>query len=320
MAAGLRLRAVDADDLSVIAACLQDALIPLSEMAYLADEQRFVAAFTRFRRECLADPASCAGLTQCQSALVFRRGRGGPAPRPRQPLRRGQARAPDHDRASRRADGLIDVTLLFAGDAAIRLRVREIAATLEDFGEPWPATGAAGPRLAAGAAERPLAMALRLDDRARRLRGRLRPPGRRQRRGAAAGDVRARRSRRSSRGSRREGDAALLDYTLRFDRHRLQRCRAAGRRATRSRGAVARCPAELRAALELAAERIERLPPPPAARATSDCTDAPGVRLGLRWRPIDAVGLYVPGGTAAYPSSVLMNAHPGPGRRRRARS
>ena len=42
----LRLRAVDADDLSVIAACLQDALVPLSEMAYLPDQRRFMAAFT----------------------------------------------------------------------------------------------------------------------------------------------------------------------------------------------------------------------------------------------------------------------------------
>ena len=47
-------------DLSVIAACLQDALIPLSEMVYLAGEGRFVAAFTRFRRECLADPDAAA--------------------------------------------------------------------------------------------------------------------------------------------------------------------------------------------------------------------------------------------------------------------
>ena len=102
MAERLRLRAVDPDDLSVIAACLQDALIPLSEMAYLADQRRFVAAFTRFRRECLADPASCEGMTQCQSALVFSRGRGGPALGARQPLRRGQARAPDAGRGAGR--------------------------------------------------------------------------------------------------------------------------------------------------------------------------------------------------------------------------
>jgi Protein of unknown function (DUF2948) len=134
----LRLKAVDQDDLSVIAACLQDALIPLTEMAYLADERRFVAAFTRFRRECLADPTSCEGMTECQSALVF-----------------NQVEAVRHYGLDSRfgavklelltlvaapgQGGLIDVTLLFAGDMAIRLGVREIAATLEDFGDPWPA-------------------------------------------------------------------------------------------------------------------------------------------------------------------------------------
>ena len=148
----LRLKAVDPDDLSVIAACLQDALIPLAEMAYLAGERRFVAAFTRFRRECLADPASCEGMTQCQSALVF-----------------DQVEAVRHYGLDSRfgavrlelltlvaapgEGGLIDVTLLFAGDMAIRLRVHKIAATLEDFGEPWPAAVAPTHELAGSAAE-----------------------------------------------------------------------------------------------------------------------------------------------------------------------
>ena len=68
-------------------------------------------------------------------------------------------------------------------------------------------------------------------------------------------------------------------------------------------------PPEERAALELAAERIrayhERQIP-----ATEEWTDAAGATLGWRWTPIDAAGLYVPGGTASYPSSVLMNAIP----------
>jgi hypothetical protein len=135
----LRLRAVDADDLSVIAACLQDALIPLAEMAYLAEQRRFMAAFTRFRRECLADPACCDGLTQCQSVLTFE-----------------QVEAVKHSGLDERfgsirlelltmlaepgEDGLTHVTMVFAGDAAIQLRVRALAATLEDFGEPWAAT------------------------------------------------------------------------------------------------------------------------------------------------------------------------------------
>src|SRR5207253_3545559 len=70
-----------------------------------------------------------------------------------------------------------------------------------------------------------------------------------------------------------------------------------------------RCGGETMAALRLAAERIEayhRRQVP----GDLDYSDAAGVRLGARWRAIAAVGLYVPGGTAAYPSSVLMNAIP----------
>jgi histidinol dehydrogenase len=67
--------------------------------------------------------------------------------------------------------------------------------------------------------------------------------------------------------------------------------------------------APLRAALELAAARIrayhEAQRPEPR-----DYTDSAGVRLGARWRPVDAAGLYIPGGRAAYPSSLLMNAIP----------
>jgi hypothetical protein len=135
---GLRLKAVDGDDLGVIAACLQDALIPLSEMAYLAGEGRFLAAFTRFRRECLADPAQCASLTQCQSALVFHdvlsvRHHGLDS-------RFGGVRLELLTMVAEPAtEGASDVTLVFAGDAAVRLRVRRIHVTLEDFGEPWPA-------------------------------------------------------------------------------------------------------------------------------------------------------------------------------------
>jgi hypothetical protein len=138
MSEGLRLKAVDSDDLSVIAACLQDALIPLSEMVYLAGEHRFLAAFTRFRRECLADPAGCDGLTQCQSVLVFHeveavRHYG-------LDTRFGGVRLELLTMFAEPAEGgACEVTLVFAGDAAIRLRTRALRATLEDFGEPWPA-------------------------------------------------------------------------------------------------------------------------------------------------------------------------------------
>jgi histidinol dehydrogenase len=106
----------------------------------------------------------------------------------------------------------------------------------------------------------------------------------------------------------RDGDKALLEYTRRFDGVELS---DRGLRLTHreiAEGAAA-APADTVAALELAAERIEnfhrrQLP------AEIDYVDGLGVRLAQRWRPIDAVGLYVPGGTAAYPSSVLMNAIP----------
>jgi histidinol dehydrogenase len=106
----------------------------------------------------------------------------------------------------------------------------------------------------------------------------------------------------------RRGDAALIDYTRRFDEFDLA---PGGLRVTTDEiaEAAAAVPLETVAALRLAAERIEsfhrrQLP------AAIDYVDALGVRLAARWRPIAAAGLYVPGGTAAYPSSVLMNAIP----------
>lgn len=107
---------------------------------------------------------------------------------------------------------------------------------------------------------------------------------------------------------RRHGDAALADYTKRFDRHDLD---MSGWRIDRSScdKALADLDPELRGALELAATRIrayhaEQRP------ADSTRTDAAGVRMGARWGAVEAAGLYVPGGRAAYPSSVLMNAIP----------
>ncbi len=107
---------------------------------------------------------------------------------------------------------------------------------------------------------------------------------------------------------RRRGDAALVELTERFDRVELT---AGALRVTEDEIAAARaaCEKETLSALELAAARIEsyhraQIPEP------VDYVDAEGVRLGARWTPLSAVGIYVPGGTAAYPSSVLMNAIP----------
>jgi histidinol dehydrogenase len=104
------------------------------------------------------------------------------------------------------------------------------------------------------------------------------------------------------------GDAALRDYTRTFDRFDLD---AVGLRVTAGEiaAAVKACPAEALDALAFARDRIEtfhRRQVPKDDRFI----DALGVELGARWTPIEAVGLYVPGGTAAYPSSVLMNAVP----------
>lgn len=107
---------------------------------------------------------------------------------------------------------------------------------------------------------------------------------------------------------RAEGDAALADLTAKFDGHVLgeddwriapEACRAA----------FDALDADLRAALELAAARIRayheaQLP------QDRDHVDATGMRLGARWSAVDGAGLYVPGGRAAYPSSLLMNAIP----------
>lgn len=135
----LRLRAADADDLAVIAACLQDALVPLSEMVYVAEERRFMAAFTRFQRERLADPTQDRTLTQCQSALILR---GIEAVRFRGlDSRYGALRHELLTLFSEPAGAVLTrITLVFAGDAAIQLDARGIAATLEDFGASWPAT------------------------------------------------------------------------------------------------------------------------------------------------------------------------------------
>lgn len=107
---------------------------------------------------------------------------------------------------------------------------------------------------------------------------------------------------------RRSGDTALLELTRRFDRLPLQphELRLSAAQIEAARG---QCRPELLQALSLAAARIrafhERQMP-----VDSSYVDGAGTGLGLRWRPVDAVGLYVPGGTAAYPSSVLMNAIP----------
>jgi len=107
---------------------------------------------------------------------------------------------------------------------------------------------------------------------------------------------------------RRNGDAALIELSKRFDRVDLK---AVGLQVTDAEidAAAADCDPETLKALTFARDRIEshhrrQIP------ANETYRDDIGVELGHRWTALDSVGLYVPGGTAAYPSSVLMNAVP----------
>jgi histidinol dehydrogenase len=107
---------------------------------------------------------------------------------------------------------------------------------------------------------------------------------------------------------RARGDAALVELSNQFDRAGLTEA-TLKIPAAEIDAAIAQVPAAQKAAIETAAARIEayhkRQMPEDAA-----FQDAAGARLGWRWTAVDSVGLYVPGGTASYPSSVLMNAIP----------
>ncbi len=138
MSKRLRLKAVDQDDLQVMAACLQDALIPLREMAFMAGDRCFMAAFHRFQWELSTTPEEAEALTICQSALrvdnvvdVKYRGLDPDIDGVKLELLTVFAEPLD-------PSGL-DLVLLFSGDIAIKLRVSELSLTLDDFGDPWPA-------------------------------------------------------------------------------------------------------------------------------------------------------------------------------------
>lgn len=134
----LRLKAVDPDDLQILAACLQDALIPLHEMAFMANEHRFMAAFNRFQWELTGTADNQDNLTLSHSALRVEH--------VREVKYRGLDRNLDGIKfelltihAEPGGKGGFDIALLFAGDVAIKLTVSELCLTLEDFGDPWAA-------------------------------------------------------------------------------------------------------------------------------------------------------------------------------------
>src|SRR5680860_1292223 len=108
---------------------------------------------------------------------------------------------------------------------------------------------------------------------------------------------------------RARGDAALLEYTRRFDQYEVAHARNLEIPHARLQDALDALPSTQRHALETAAERLTAY----AERQKTEpweYTEQDGTRLGQQVTPLDRVGLYVPGGKAAYPSTLLMNAIP----------
>ncbi len=108
---------------------------------------------------------------------------------------------------------------------------------------------------------------------------------------------------------RSKGDAALLEYTAKFDRLSLNSAAELNISKERLFAALERIPAEQREALEIAAQRV-RVYHERQVQSSWSYEEADGTMLGQQVTPLDSVGLYVPGGKAAYPSSVIMNAIP----------
>ena len=108
---------------------------------------------------------------------------------------------------------------------------------------------------------------------------------------------------------RKRGDAALLDYTRKFDRLDVHDALHLELPQTELQSALQTLSHDQRAALETAAQRIRAFHERQRVEGWT-YTEADGTVLGQRVTPLDRVGLYVPGGKAAYPSSVLMNAIP----------
>ena len=131
----LRLTALDADDLDVISAAVQDALVAVRDCAWFKDEKRFVLLLNRFRWE--ADPTIDAAFSRTHSALVFNEVRA---------VRHHNIPLGEPDRMLELLAVTLDgegedgrsVTLRFAADRAIRLEIGRLACHLGDVGEAWP--------------------------------------------------------------------------------------------------------------------------------------------------------------------------------------
>jgi hypothetical protein len=130
---GMRLRAEDASDLEVVAAALQDAVVPIADMRYLAQQRQFVLVVSRFRweleEEAVEQPAQG---ERVNAGLVF------------DGVVKVRARQLDLRDRSQTLELLTiqsgpgHVDLVFAGGGTVRLEVERIDCRLEDYGEPWP--------------------------------------------------------------------------------------------------------------------------------------------------------------------------------------
>jgi hypothetical protein len=134
MTEGLKLRALDGDDLAVVSACLQDAVVPLSEITYLPSERRFAFVASRFRWENDGADGSADGAVQerINCGVVFDR------------VTRARTRHVDLSDRGQTFDLLAveirdgDIVLVLGGGGEVRLEVERIVCHLQDIGEPWP--------------------------------------------------------------------------------------------------------------------------------------------------------------------------------------
>lgn len=134
----IKLKAGDAEDLAVIAALLQDALTAVREMVFQPEEERFMVALRRYRREAQEDWNSCENLTECDTALTFDQ------------IKQVRYRGLDPEDPDRKVqlltiatspgkEAMVQIELVMAGEADIRLLTEVIDCRLEDFGKPEPA-------------------------------------------------------------------------------------------------------------------------------------------------------------------------------------
>lgn len=128
----LRLRASDADDLTVFASILQDAIVPVSDVAFVPDERRFAMVANRFLWELVTDDKKKAQYQRVNCGVVIER------------VGSVKSRGLDLGDRSRMLDLLTlqqddhGIRLVFSGDAEIQLVTNTVDARLEDIGEPWP--------------------------------------------------------------------------------------------------------------------------------------------------------------------------------------